>query len=296
VVLHRALAVARRCAKPVLTADILRELAFADLQAGRHAVAERALAEAAGLAAADPALTAAILGVRGMNRADLGRHQDAADLLTRSVTAAASAGRGRQEAWSYGLLARSLLLTRRWDEAQEAAERSTAICDRERWIAFRPWPQTLRAFCLTEAGRFDDAQREAEDAFAMACELGDPCWEGMAGRALAVNALRTGDATAAVSWIADARQRCDRVPDRYVWVSGYLALAQLEITASVRPELVGPLAGKLRGHAVRFDLPEFLAWALVHQAEAGDRDAAAGLAVESIADPLLRARAAAVAA
>jgi hypothetical protein len=53
----------------------------------------------------------------------------------------------------------------------------------------------------------------------------------MAGRALAVNALRAGDPGAAEAWIADARRRCDRVPDRYVWVSGYLALAPAEIAS-----------------------------------------------------------------
>jgi hypothetical protein len=200
-----------------------------------------------------------------MNTADRGRHYEATELLTRSAESAAGAGRGRQAAWSYGVLARSLLLTNRWPEAQEAAERSAAICDRERWIAFRPWPQALRAQCLTEAGRFGDAHREAEEAFAVACELGDPCWEGMAGRALALNAFRAGDLAAAESWIADARRRCDRVSDRYVWVSGYLALAQVEIAGSVRPDLVRPLAAKLRDHAIRFDLPEFLTWALVYQ-------------------------------
>jgi DNA-binding SARP family transcriptional activator len=297
VVLHRALTVARGCERPALVADILRELAFVDIQAGRHAMAERALAEAAGLAAAasNPALTAAILGVRGMNEADMGRHHDAAELLTRSVDAATDAGRGRQTAWSYGLLARSLMLTHRWEEGRAAAERSMALCDQERWIAFRPMAQAVRASCLTEAGRFDEAHGEAEEAFAMACELGDPCWEGLAGRALAVNALRTGDQAAASSWIADARQRCDRVPDRYVWVSGYLALAQVEITAGVRPELVGTLAAELRRYALRFDLPEFLTWALVYQAESGDRGAAAAITSGSITDPVLRVRAAAVA-
>jgi len=298
VVLHRALAIARGGAGAGLVADILRELAFVDLQAGRHAIAERALAEAMELAAqaSDPALVAGILGVRGMNAADRGRHHDAIGLLTSSAESAAEAGRGRQAAWSYGVLARSLLLAGRWPEAEEAAERSVDLCDRERWIAFRPWPQALRAYCRTEAGRFGAAGRDAEEAFAMACELGDPCWEGMAGRALALNALRAGDRPAAESWIADARRRCDRVSDRYVWVSGYLALAQLEIISAGRPELVGPRAAELRDHAIRFDLPELLLWALVYRAESGDRDAAASIVVEPATDPLLRARAAAAVA
>jgi hypothetical protein len=37
--------------------------------------------------------------------------------------------------------------------------------------------------CLAQAGRWEQAIEEAEHAFALACELGDPCWEGMAARA-----------------------------------------------------------------------------------------------------------------
>jgi hypothetical protein len=60
VVLHRAIELARTAGSQRLTADILRELAFVDVQAGRHALATRALREASAQASAvyDPALTA----------------------------------------------------------------------------------------------------------------------------------------------------------------------------------------------------------------------------------------------
>jgi hypothetical protein len=214
------------------------------------------------------------------------------DLLRASVDTAWSAGRAQQAAFSQGLLARPAAATGRREEARVAAERSIAICDRERWNAFRPWPQSLRSQCLAEDGRVDEAQHDAEEAFALACELGDPCWEGMAARALAVNALRAGDPTGAESWIVDARRRCDRLPDRYVWVSAYVALAQLEIAATGNRDLVAPLVARLRADAVRFDLPEFVAWALVYQAEAGDRTgvAAARAIAQNVANPALHAR------
>jgi len=53
-------------------------------------------------------------------------------------------------------------------------------------------------------------------------------------------------------------------------VSGYVALGQLEIAAVQQPELVPALARRLYRDAVRGDLPEFIAWALIYQAEAGD--------------------------
>lgn len=219
VVLHRALVIARAAGGEGLTADILRELAFADLQAGRHASAARALREAAARAeaVADPALTAGLLAIQGMNEADQGRHEVAVQLLDCSARTAATAGSNRQEAWSTGVMARSLLLAGELSRARAAAERSIEICERERWNAFLPWPQALRAHCLAAGGDWSDARDDAEQSYALACQLGDPCWEGMAGRALALLALHEGDAGAASEWIVDARRRCDRLPDRYVW-------------------------------------------------------------------------------
>jgi DNA-binding SARP family transcriptional activator len=293
VVLHRALLAARAAGRPALAADILRELAFADVQAGRHASADRALREAAEQAGdGDRALLAGILAVRGMNQADRGRHLEAAQLLTESAAVAREAGAARQEAWSQGVLARSLLLAGQLPSARQAAEQSMAVARRERWNAFLPWPQVLHAQCLLTAGRLDEAGEQAEHAFALACELGDPCWEGMAARALGLLALQAGDLGAAQAWLADARQRCDRVPDRYVWISAYVGLAQLEAAARQDPGLVAPLAARLYELAARTDLPEFLAWALVYQAESGDRAKIplARSATDGVVNPDLQAR------
>ncbi|HEV3066660.1 MAG TPA: BTAD domain-containing putative transcriptional regulator, partial [Streptosporangiaceae bacterium] len=298
VVLHRALAAARTAGSQSLTADILRELAFTDLQAGRHASAARALDKASAAAAAegDPALGARVLAIRGMNEADQGHHDTAVRLLTESAQAAASAGSRRQEAWSTGVMARSLLLAGQAGEARAAAERSIALCEQDRWNAFLPWPQALRAHCLVAAGQWGQARDDAEQAFALACQLGDPCWEGMAGRSLALLAMHGGDRAGAQEWILDARRRCDRVPDRYVWVSAFVALGQLEIAARQQPDLVMPLARGLYQLALRCDLPEFIAWALIYQAEAGEP---AGLPLAraiagQVTNPELRARAGAV--
>jgi len=295
VVLHRALTTAKAADSQRLAADILRELAFVDVQAGRHTSAARALAEATALAEAvgDPMLTARNLAIRGMNEADLGHHDTAATLLAASARAAGSAGSVRQDAWSTGVMARSLLLAGHLDQAREAAERSIELCDRERWNAFLPWSQAIRAYCLIEAGQQGQAGDDAEEAFALACQLGDPCWEGMTGRALALLALHSGDSAAAERWIIDARRRCDRVTDRYVWVSGFVALGHLEIAARQQPDLVMPLARALYQDALRTDLPEFIAWALIYQAEAGERTGLplAQAIAEQITNPALRARA-----
>jgi DNA-binding SARP family transcriptional activator len=298
VVLHRALAAAKFADSKSLVADILRELAYVDVQAGRHASAGRALQEATAAAAADddPALRAGLLAIRGMNEADQGHHKVAVRQLTLSAETARSAGRRRQEAWSTGVMARSLLLAGQVERARGAAERSIEICDQDRWNAFLPWPQALRAHCLAADGQWGHARDDAEQAFALACQLGDPCWEGMAGRALALLALHDGRGAAAMEWVSDAQRRCDRVSDRYVWVSGYVALGHLEIAASQQPDLVVGLARRLYQEAVRADLPEFTAWALIYQAEAGDTAQVplARALASQIASPALQERAAAL--
>jgi DNA-binding SARP family transcriptional activator len=271
VVLHQALSISKTTSDLSLNADILRELAFVDLQAGRHASAARALRDASKHAeeAGEPALRARVLAVRGMNEADQGHHDTAARLLSESAQLASSAGSRQQEAWSSGVLARSLLLGGQPGLAKAAAERSIAICEQDRWNAFLPWSQALRAHCLLAAGQRDEARDDAEQAFALACQLGDPCWEGMAGRALALLASNDGDSAGALGWITEARRRCDRVPDRYVWVSAFVGLGHLEVAARQHPEAVPALAGRLYQDAVRMDLPEFIAWALIYQAENG---------------------------
>ena len=291
VLLHRALRAARTADLPALAADVLRELAFVDVQAGRHASADRALGEATEAAGGDPGLLAGILAVQGMNQADRGRHLEAVDLLTESIEAARKAGRARQEAWSQGVLARSLLLSGQLVLAQEAAELSIAT-SRDRWNAFLPWAQVWHAHPLGEADRWDEVGEEAEHAFALACELGDPCWEGMAARILGLLALHAGSLGSAQAWLAEARRRCDRVPDRYVWISAYIGLAQLETAARQDAGLVRPAADRLYQHAARNDLPEFLAWALVYQAEYGDRAKIplTRSAATGIANPRLQAR------
>lgn len=293
VVLHRALGAARAAQRPEIVAEIHRQLAFVDVQAGRHASAARALLEARRQAAGvdDAALSARILALHGMNEADRGRHTAAITVLGESAALARQAGAIRQQAWSHGLEARSLLLSGHPEQARRAAEASMVLAREQRWNAFLPWPQVMRAQALAERGEWDAAHADAEQAFALACELGDPCWEGMAGRAIGVLAAQSGDEAGAREWLDDAQRRCDRVSDRYVWVSAYIALAAIECTLR-DPAARLAAARRLYHAAVRADLPEFIAWSLVHQAEAGDagrvplaRSAAAG-----VSSPALQTR------
>ena len=153
------------------------------------------------------------------------------------------------------MLSRSLLLAGDAGAARDAAGASIGIAHRERWNAFLPWPQVLHAQALVEDGDWDGARLEAEEAFALACELRDPCWEGMAARALGLISSHAGDRTGARGWVAEARRRSDRVADRYVWVSAYIGLADVQLSVADGRD-VRAAAQRLHDEALRADLPE----------------------------------------
>jgi hypothetical protein len=66
-------------------------------------------------------------------------------------------------------------------------------------------------------------------AFARACRLGDPCWEGMSARSLALVAEAHGETDRAFALLADARTRSNRLADPYVWLDAHILDAQCDL-------------------------------------------------------------------
>jgi hypothetical protein len=118
------------------------------------------------------------------------------------------------------------------DELDAAAERldaSIELAERDHWLAFLPWPQALRGEVQLARADLEGASRLLRQAFARACQLGDPCWEGMSARGLALVAEATGETERAFEILTDARTRCNRLADPYVWLDGYILDAQCEL-------------------------------------------------------------------
>ena len=67
----------------------------------------------------------------------------------------------------------------------------------------------------------DAAEARFEHAFAIGCEVGDPCWESIGLRRLGLVGRARGDATRALELLAEARKRCRRLPDTYSWIETY---------------------------------------------------------------------------
>jgi DNA-binding SARP family transcriptional activator len=291
-VLLEALQLAREVGDRAIAMTACRELGFVEVQAGRRPTAAEWLRHATELAETE-AERAAILALQAMNAADTGLHHQAISLFDESARLAASAGEFRQQAWSLGVHSRSLLLRGEMSEAMVIADQSIELCRSQRWMAFLPWPRALRAEVLFLTGRVDLAREEIDLAWSMSCQLGDPCWEGMAARMHSVLSRRDGDVVEARRWLDEAIQRCDSATDTYQWVRAYIIDSQIELAVDT-----GDRAGaaqwcqQLAALAARTEMHEFSVLTQLHRASLGDTDALASarLLSTAIENPALHHR------
>ncbi|MDT7628613.1 MAG: hypothetical protein QOI50_543 [Pseudonocardiales bacterium] len=275
VVLREAIQLATQVGDRATSVTAHRELGFVEVQAGRRRTADAWLAKAQQLAETDEEL-AAVLGVRGMNASDLGDYPAAFAYFGESVERAAGCADHRQHAWSLGLQARSHVLRGERSQAAVALKTSLELIYQQRWLAFLPWPQTLRAELDLDAGDVAAAAHGFEHAWELACQLNDPCWEGMAARGLGLLNASRGDRAAATKWLDEATVRCNRVTDRYQWVHGHVL--DTVITAALDQgdrERAAPLVASLSSLAARCDMRELVVRAELHRGRLGDPTALA---------------------
>jgi DNA-binding SARP family transcriptional activator len=267
-VLHEALALASATGDHASTSLACRELGYIDVQAGRNASGGRWLAKATGLASSDEE-RCAILGVRGMALSDRAYYLAALQLLERSVELAEGCGQTRQAAWSLSLIGRIHLLRDDLPAAISALDRSLELVGRERWTAFRPWPESLRAEVSLRTGRPERALEQVQGAFRLACRLGDPCWEAAAARVTGLAHAAEGDARGAREWLAQARSRATRVADPYEWVHGHVLDASASLAIDADDSDPASIVRALSALADRTGMRELAVRADLHQARLG---------------------------
>ena len=100
---------------------------------------------------------------------------------------------------------------------------------RERWTAFRPWPEAWLAHVRLARGDDPSVVRNAaEGTFALARQLQDPCWEGLAAKTIGLTHLAEGDHETALEWMKNAGTLCRRVTDSYLWVEADAFIAEAQ--------------------------------------------------------------------
>ncbi len=287
-VLHEALAEAERAGDRVSASRSSRELGFVDLQAGRRQRAEDWLTRAEELADGDVE-RAAVLAIRGMNLSDMGRYGAALDALERSVEWADRGGSRRQSAWGQGLVGRVQLLRGETGAARTTLDGVLDVVSAEKWVAYAAWPESLRAEVDRVEGRREQALDRYAHAFALSCQIADPCWEGIAARGRGLLEADAGRPDAALAWLTDADARCLRWPDPYQWVHAYVLDATCEVAVTAGSPHAGEYVDLLTEVAAASQMQELVVRAHVHAARLGRAGAvlAAREAVATVDNPVL---------
>ena len=229
VVLGMAADLAIESGAGLTAAKAYSELGYVDVLAGRRASAGEYFRSASALATEDPMLVAALAGFEAMNYSDWGKLDAARERFSDAVELSRRAGAARRESWNWGLGARTLVLQGRLDEANLWARRSCELAGRERWTAFRPWPEAWLAHARLGRGEDPAAVRgDAEATFVLARQLQDPCWEGLAAKTVGLTHLAENNHEVALGWIVNAGTLCRRVTDSYTWVAVEILLAEAE--------------------------------------------------------------------
>ena len=297
-VLHRAIEVTTESGNDPLAATAHRELGYVEFLRGRYARADAWLSRAVELADPGSEERAWVLAVLGAARTDTGHHAAARELLTEASERARVSGASRAEGWARSFLGRLHLL--RGAAAAGRAELETAIdiARRQGWNSFVPWPESFLAEIDLDEGAVDVAARGFEHAFAMGCQLGDPCWESLAARGLGRVAAASGDLTLAMELLADAPRRCRRLPDSYRWVEAYALSALADVAVDAGVDDAGPAITELETLASRHGMRELVAMATTLRARRGEPGAldTAVLMASELDNPLVHERVAAAGA
>lgn len=267
------------------------EVGYVDFLRARYDRAEVWLTDALKVAHGAPSITAKATAYLGSVESDRGNYARAVALLDEATTLSRAAGDPRREAYALSMLGRTSLLRGDLDRAAEQLDASIELAARDHWLAFLPWPQALRGEVYLARADPTGASETLVQAFARACQLGDPCWEGMSARGLALMAEATGQTDRAFAVLADARARCNRLADPYVWLDVYILDAQCQLgTRHGHPD-TRHWVDTMRRLASRTGMRELTVRSMLHGAALGDEgDAvAATLLAADIDNPVLTA-------
>ena len=291
VTLHQALGLAEQAEDGDLDARARVELGYIDMLAARYDRSEKWLARDE-LNTSDPQILAKAHTYLGVVKSDRAEYDQARDLLATAVEYSRTAGDRRREAYAKSIVGRIELLVGNLDSATRILNESIELGQNGSWLAFLPWPQALLGEVQLELGDHQSASQLLEQAFARACQIGDPCWEGMSGRGLALLAEARGDTKQGFLILKDAAERCIRLPDTYVWAEAYILDTQCSLGLTHGHPETKAWISKLYDLATRTGMREFQVKAMMHtRLGSHSEEIAAVRLAEEIGNPRLLAMA-----
>lgn len=268
--LHEGSALAERIGDRRLAATGWRETGWIQFLRGRYDRAETTLARAAQLADGDEEELAWIEVILGTCRSDVGDYANASRLL-RSATARSEALQ-RPEALGYAwtMHAKLHVLRNELDEATALLDQALELVEARGLTSFRSWPESFRAEIDLRNGHVDAAGAAFEHAYALGCEIGDPCWESIAARGRGLVAVERGEVDRGLELLVEAPRLCRRLPDTYLWIEAYGLEALCGVAVEHGNGSAKRWVAELEAIAARRGLRDLLVRATVHRARLGE--------------------------
>ena len=268
--LHEGSLLAERIGERLLAATGLREAAWIQFLRSHYDRAEATLARAAELADGDQEELAWIEVILGTCRSDVGDYANATRLLLSATTR--SEGLRSPEALAFALTMHAKLhvLREELDEAAILLDRALELVDARGLHSFRSLPESLRAEIELRHGHVDAAAEAFEHAYALGCEIGDPCWESIATRGRGLVAVERGDVERGLELLVEAPRLCRRLPDTYLWIEAYGLDALCETAVEHGDASAKRWVGELEAIAAGRGLRDLLVRATVHRARLGE--------------------------
>jgi DNA-binding SARP family transcriptional activator/ATP/maltotriose-dependent transcriptional regulator MalT len=288
-VLHEALLAARRSGATAVAARAALELGHVEVLRGRYPRAAMWFGRSGRLGGDDPRLRAWVGVFAGMGRTDQADYPEAVAILEAALADAEAAGDARAEAYALTALGRLRVLRDEREAALAVLDRACAVAQDLGWTSFLPFPRSQRAEILLRAGDLDGADAALEGAYALACQVGDPCWESYALRGRGLLAAARGDDAAALDLLTAAPGACRRQRDAHTWVEVHCleALCGFGVARGL-PGAPG-WVDELEASAARRGMRELVARAALHRVTLGQPGAAehAAALVAGIDNPAL---------
>jgi DNA-binding SARP family transcriptional activator len=288
-VLHRARDLADAIGEDSIGGSACRELGYVELLRGRYDRANTWLESGRERAAGNDTELGWIELVSGSCLSDTAHYTQGEQALRRAVELTARVGDTEGEAFATTHLCRLHVLRDELDEARVAGRRALELTDAAAWTSFRPYPETWAALAEFRHGRVDESHQLFEHAWAMACQIGDVCWQTLSLRGLGLISAERECPAEAIDQLSQAPAYCRRLPDAYRWAEAYALEALVGVAIDAEDDRASAWLAQLDTIASRHGFREFQARAHLHRADLGEDDAwkLGALIAAEIDNPLL---------
>ena len=268
--LHEGTTLAEQIGRLDVAATGWREISWVQFLRAHYERAEQSLTRTAELAAGSDEELAWVELIRGACRHDVGDYASAGELLRSALTRARRLGSGQPLGQALTMLGRFHLMRGEIEDAIHHLDQALLESEARGMTAFVPWPESFRGELDLILGDVASAEARFEHAFALGCQVGDPCWESIALRGLGRAAAARGDLARALEFLVDAPKLCRRLPDTYLWIEAYGLDALCAVAVEHRVGAAGRWIDELEAITARRGVRELLLQATLYRARLGE--------------------------